>query len=313
MNLKNTILTASLSLIMSALTAHTAHAHAVLKRSILTLLALTTLAIAVKAEPNGQSNFVPWAPKHENGVKALEAEIVALQKEIAQIQSTNAALQRQVNLIASNPSLQIGPFVSVDPNPENGVTGPNIVFTGANLHIVNGALGTGKVNGLGNLIIGYDEATTLNPGDRSGSHTLVMGEYNTFTSHAFGGVVFGTNNRLDSFFTSILGGTNNLGQSTSSVIVGGDSNAVLEDAGNVVVGGDHNACYGFFDVALGGEGNGVDGGASVIVSGHQNTILMNSHCILGGDNINVADGRVSLGPVVSGPITIITPTPTPVP
>src|ERR1700726_3735098 len=105
------LLTAALGQIMSAVTAYTGHALAVLKRSILTLLALAILAIGVKAGPNDQSNFVPWAPKHDNGVKALEAEIVALQKEIAHVQSTNAALQRQVNLIASNPALQLGPFV----------------------------------------------------------------------------------------------------------------------------------------------------------------------------------------------------------
>jgi len=110
-----------------------------MKRSIITILALTALALGVKADPNGESNFVPWAPKHDNGVKALEAEIAALQKEITQVKSTNAALQRQVNLIASNPSLQLGPFVSVDPNPENNVVGPNIVFKGATIHTISGS------------------------------------------------------------------------------------------------------------------------------------------------------------------------------
>ena len=66
-----------------------------------------------------------------------------------------------MTLIAANPALQLGPFVIVDPNPENGVAGPNIVFTGANIHIINGAGSTqgfyGGGNGLGNLIIGYDE------------------------------------------------------------------------------------------------------------------------------------------------------------
>jgi hypothetical protein len=41
-----------------------------------------------------------------------------------------AAIQAQLTLVASNPALQLGPFVSVDPNPENGVTGPNIVSAG---------------------------------------------------------------------------------------------------------------------------------------------------------------------------------------
>jgi hypothetical protein len=40
-----------------------------------------------------------------------------------------------------------------------GVVGPNIVFTGANIHIVDGSGSTddngGALRGLGNLVIGY--------------------------------------------------------------------------------------------------------------------------------------------------------------
>lgn len=246
----------------------------------------------------------------------LQREIATLRETVESQSATIAALKRQVTLLAQNPALQLGPFVSVDPNAENGVTGPNIVFTGANLHVVNGALGRGKVNGLGNLIIGYDEApVNLQPGDRSGSHNLVMGEDNTFTSKGVGGVVFGVNNRLDAFFTSILGGINNTaaGGADYSVIVGGDSNRVLYRDAEVVVGGYQNTCFDSFCVAVGGQDNGVDGIASVIVSGGHNTTIVDSYCILGGYNINAAGGRVSLNPVVSGPITIVTPTPTPVP
>src|ERR1700723_2185374 len=94
----------------------------------------------------------------------LQSEINTLKAQLVISHATNlaqiaqiAALQRQVNLIASNPALQLGPFVQVDPNPENGVTGPNIVFSGANVHIVSGG-GAGVVDqtGKGNLIIGYD-------------------------------------------------------------------------------------------------------------------------------------------------------------
>lgn len=53
--------------------------------------------------------------------------VAALQKQTAVNQITDraqcasvAALQRQVTLIALNPALQLGPFVSVDPNPEMG-------------------------------------------------------------------------------------------------------------------------------------------------------------------------------------------------
>ena len=55
-------------------------------------------------------------------------------------------------------------FVTVDPNPENGVIGPHITFKGANIHIVSGSGSTndnGSPTGLGNLIIGYDENPAL--------------------------------------------------------------------------------------------------------------------------------------------------------
>src|SRR5205823_4276431 len=104
-------------------------------------------------------------------------------------------------------------------DPEIGVIGPNITFKGANIHIVSGSGRTddnGNPTGLGNLIIGYDEdpknsltgdssdgipinaapgvPSPLSPGDRGGSHNLVIGGGNRFTQAAFGGFVAGERN-----------------------------------------------------------------------------------------------------------------------
>jgi hypothetical protein len=49
-----------------------------------------------------------------------------------------------------------------------------------NVQIVNGQGTTASANGLGNLIIGYDEGTQK----RTGSHNLVLGEQQSFTSYA---------------------------------------------------------------------------------------------------------------------------------
>ena len=61
-------------------------------------------------------------------------------------------------------------------------TGTEMYITRANLHIVNGLSGggTATTNGLGNLIIGYNELRPLNsngtdPNARTGSHNLVLG------------------------------------------------------------------------------------------------------------------------------------------
>jgi len=75
-------------------------------------------------------------------VDALQSLVENLQKQLAESQQTNAAqaaaiaaLQRQINLIAINPVLAIGPFVTVKPNAKNELGGPSISFHGANIDI----------------------------------------------------------------------------------------------------------------------------------------------------------------------------------
>jgi len=101
--------------------------------------------------------------------QGVPAEIAALQKQVAALQTQVSAQQAQITslqnqLTAAKPVLALAPFVSVDSGAENGVAGPNIKFTGANIHILSGSGATddnlshgGTLTGLGNLIIGYDE------------------------------------------------------------------------------------------------------------------------------------------------------------
>jgi hypothetical protein len=118
----------------------------------------------------------------------VPADIAALKAQVAALQSQVQALQTQLAAVQSNNALKLGPFVTVDPNPENDVIGPSITFKGANIHIVSGSGATndnylshgGSFTGLGNLIIGYDEdprsvdplAPPLTPAERAGSHNL---------------------------------------------------------------------------------------------------------------------------------------------
>ena len=59
---------------------------------------------------------------------------------------------------------------------------PTIQFSGANVQIVNGAGVTASTNGEGNLVIGYEASG----GPRTGSHNLVIGDNESWTS--FGGL-----------------------------------------------------------------------------------------------------------------------------
>ena len=68
-------------------------------------------------------------------------------------------------------------------------TANEVVITEANLRIVNGLGSTETTNGLGNLIVGYNELRNIPdfPDVRTGSHNVVVGELNNFSS--FGGLV----------------------------------------------------------------------------------------------------------------------------
>ena len=114
--------------------------------------------------------------------------------------------------------------------------GKEIFITGAILYIVNG-LGQTDCgsqeepipdcpNGLGNLIVGYNESRAEFDGGediRTGSHYVVVGQQHNFSR--FGGVVVGRFNTISGDFSSVNGGTGNMVTGGTSVISGGQSNA----------------------------------------------------------------------------------------
>ena len=198
--------------------------------------------LALTALPAGGPRLYADDREHDRGhddrqaLQALEARIEALEATVATLQDQNAALQDQVNclqmqLTNAQNVLALDPFVSVDPNPQVGVAGPNITFKGANIHIVSGSGATndyGSPTGLGNLIIGYDEdpatapfsSTSLGPSDRSGSHNLVIGARHRFTQAAFGGLVAGDQNTISRMGASVSGGSNNTAEGVASSVSG---------------------------------------------------------------------------------------------
>jgi hypothetical protein len=158
--------------------------------------------------------------------------------------------------VPSNNALKLGPFVDVDANPENGVIGPNIVFKGANIHIVSGLNATddnGSRSGLGNLIIAYDELLPNQVALRGGSHNLVIGRFHSFASGAFGGLVAGENNIITSQGASVSGGVSNHATGDVSSVSGGELNTATGLLPSVS-GGQSNTATGPFSSVLGGNG-----------------------------------------------------------
>ncbi|OQW64058.1 MAG: hypothetical protein BVN28_03765 [Nitrospira sp. ST-bin4] len=120
----------------------------------------------------------------------------------------------------SNPVLALKDYVKIETTAQNGMLGPHIIFSGANVHIRNGANATTTTNSLGNLVLGYNE--TAQGVARDGSHNLVSGQGNSFRS--FGGLVFGTDNVISGQFATVLGGGQNRAVAPYSTVIGSMQN-----------------------------------------------------------------------------------------
>ena len=152
-----------------------------------------------------------------------------------------------------------------------------VTISGANLHIVNGTGTTdGAVNGLGNLIVGYNEERGTDD-DRSGSHNIVAGDYNNYSS--YGGLVAGYNNNISGIYASVSGGINNTASNGFSSVSGGESNIASGDYASV----------------SGGFSNTASGVASSVSGGRRNTASGTSASVSGGGGPNVAAGNIAFG------------------
>jgi hypothetical protein len=82
--------------------------------------------------------------------------------------------------------------------------GSEVIIAGANLHIVNGLDTTDSTNGLGNLVVGYNESREFEEDIRTGSRNVVVGRRHNFSS--YGVLVVGDFNTISGEFASVSGG-----------------------------------------------------------------------------------------------------------
>ncbi len=148
----------------------------------------------------------------------------------------------------------------------------DIVFSGVNVCIINGTGSTENTNGLGNLIVGYNE---LRGGgdDRSGSHNIVVGKEHNYSS--YGGLVGGIHNTVSGVYAAVSGGRSNTASGDYASVSGGSGNeASGEYAG--VSGGRCNQASGDYSFVVGGGwedvtyGNKAFGHYTAILGGHNN-------------------------------------------
>lgn len=134
----------------------------ILMNSVLLLCLLPAIAVA-QQPPN-----VGLPAKIELLAEQLEAtneQVLRLREELAQTQSELAALQQ-------NTVLQLDDIVAFRYDAD-GL--PTVVVSGVNLQVVNGSHMTGAVNGVGNVILGYNERGST-AASHDGSHNLVLGD-----------------------------------------------------------------------------------------------------------------------------------------
>lgn len=224
--------------------------------ALLLALGATPLIAGVTIPHTFQSGETAVAEEVNENFEALRNRIEELENELDNVLELN----EHVEVINVHPT---------DPNAQT------VRFSGVDVQIVNGEGETATVNGVGNLIVGYNEERsgylvarvcsdgrydnetecTSNGGTwahnhKSGSHNIVGGSGNAYSS--YGGLVVGLQNTINRAYASISAGQRNVASGEVSSVSGGHSNTAEGPASSISGGGD-NTTEGWGNSILGGE------------------------------------------------------------
>jgi hypothetical protein len=181
--------------------------------------------------------------------------------------------------------------------------GNDITFSGVNVHVVNGTGATYTANGLGNLIVGYNELRGSGD-ERIGSHNIVTGAKQNYSS--WGGLIAGYNNTISEDYATVTGGVENTASGLYSHVSGGRNNTASGSL-SAVSGGRNNKASGSYSAVVGGGSdsslywNEAFGDYSAILGGYGNLTgdpyrmdhTIGEHSTVSGGEINKASGIFS--------------------
>jgi hypothetical protein len=220
----------------------------------------------------------PAGPQGEQGLQGPQGETGQCTCPITQ-EELDALVARVAELETKLASLSVG----------NDISGYSaLTFSGVNIYINNGAGATDDaVNGTGNLIVGYNELRAEG-NDRSGSHNIVIGMNNNYSS--YGGVVSGYLNTISGEYAGVIGGSANRASGKNSTVTGGSGNAASGWSSSIS-GGENNSSSGPYCSVSGGYFNEACIGYSSVSGGFSNEAGYFSS-ISGGEN-NTANGYLS--------------------
>jgi len=197
-------------------------------------------------------------------LQQVAASLATAQSSITAMQSRTTALENRATTLEGKTQ-----FITASAN------GKWTAITGANLFIQNGLGSTNGIpgipfstympvtNGLGNLIIGYNAYGNTRGDARNGSHNLILGDANSYTS--YGGIIAGFNNTISGAYATVTGGIENVASGPNSTVSGGLFNFATGTQASVS-GGAQNTAGGTNSTVSGGAGN-VAGGANTTVGG----------------------------------------------
>lgn len=222
---------------------------------------LVVLGLLAWALPSGTAQEEPSSGRHRGGFFLLAQRVAALEHKLRHLTSATDEQGRD-----------------------------EVVITRANLRIVNGLGETATTNGLGNLIVGYNEPRiredSEDPNVRTGSHNVVVGQQHNFSR--FGGLVVGLHNEISGDFAVVSGGSFNTASGSGASVSGGsDNTASICDAS--VSGGANNTASDFAASVSGGFVNTARNSAAS-VSGGQNNTASGLYASVSGGLSNTASG-----------------------
>ena len=270
-----------------------------------TIFTSDTTAKAIEVNENFKA-LVTAVTTLESKVANLRANQATLQSDVAINQNNITSAQGDISKIQDNSVLALDDYlslVSLDGSSDYDTA----LFSGVNVQVHNG-IAQEALNGLGNLIVGFNndrltdefglaideicsdgqydtQGACVTAGEvwgtnhKTGSHNLIAGDENAYSS--YGGVVFGRFNASNRLYAGVTGGQQNLATGQVSSVSGGFSNTASAQ---------HSSVSGGFSNTASSQNSSVSGGAENTASGLRSSVSGGEYNTASGIFSNVSGG-----------------------
>jgi len=118
----------------------------------------------------------PAVTSVKDQVILLTVMVQELNEKLEKTRSELATTQAELAAIKSNTVLGLDGLLQLTQDA-NGFN--TVLFSGANVQVINGNGATDSSNGLGNIVIGYNKSNEVFI-DRNGSHNIILGDEQTY-------------------------------------------------------------------------------------------------------------------------------------